>query len=196
MLTPVDPGELAAVVTSLEMRAQPKARPLPPAPLRLVRWKAPTTAAYRTLFQRIGTPWLWYSRLTLDDGALAAIIEDPLVEISAVTDRNGVEIGLLELDFRSAGECEIAFFGLVPELTGKGHGRWLMAQAVALAWSRPIARLWVHTCSLDHPSALSFYRAQGFVPFARAIETFADPRLIGILSRDAAPQIPLLGASS
>src|SRR5205823_3647873 len=121
-------------------------------------------AAYRTLFQRIGTPWLWYSRLTLDDGALAAIIEDPLVEISAVTDRNGVEIGLLELDFRSAGECEIAFFGLVPELTGKGHGRWLMAQAVALAWSRPIARLWVHTCSLDHPSALSFYRAQGFVP--------------------------------
>ena len=53
-------------------------------------------------------------------------------------------------------------------------------------------RVWLHTCTLDHPSALGFYRAQGFVPFARAIETFADPRLLGLMPREAAPQIPLL----
>ena len=62
---------------------------------------------------------------------------------------------------------------------GKGHGRWLMANALALGWARPITRMWVHTCTLDHPSALNFYRAQGFQPFARAVETFADPRLLG-----------------
>jgi GNAT superfamily N-acetyltransferase len=84
----------------------------------------------------------------------------------------------------------------VPELAGQGHGRWLMAQALALGWRKDVARLWVHTCTLDHPSALGFYRAQGFTPFEQAVETFADPRLLGILPRDAAPQIPLYERSS
>ena len=196
MLTPVDAGELAAIVTSLEMRERPRLRPLPASPLRLVRWQEPNASAYRTLFRRVGTPWLWFSRLLLDDAALLAIIRDPGVEVSAVVDRAGVEIGLLELDFRIAGECEIGFFGLVPELAGKGHGRWLMAQALAIGWSRPIARMWVHTCTLDHPSALGFYRAQGFRPFARAVETFADPRLLGMLPREAAPHVPLIDPPS
>lgn len=196
MLAAVKRGELAAVVTSLEMREPPRPRPLPASPLRLVRWHAPGAEAYRTLFRRVGAPWLWFSRLLLSDDALLAIIRDPAVEISAVVDRAGVEIGLLELDFRVADSCEIGFFGLVPELAGKGHGRWLMAQTLAIGWSRPISRMWVHTCTLDHPSALGFYRAQGFRPFARAIETFADPRLLDILPRDAAPHIPLIDPSS
>jgi GNAT superfamily N-acetyltransferase len=195
-LTPVAPGELAAIVTSLEMRARPPARALPASPLRLARWRAPAPDAYRALYRRIGTRWLWFSRLLLDDAALAAIIHDDAVEIYAAVDRGGIEVGLLELDFRQAGACEIAFFGLIPELTGSGHGRWLMAQATMLAWRAGIERLWVHTCTLDHPSALGFYRAQGFVPFARAIEVFADPRLIDVLPRDAAPQIPLLDSRS
>jgi GNAT superfamily N-acetyltransferase len=192
MLTPVDAGELAAIVTSLEMRERPKPRPLPAAPLRLVRWKEPGANAYRALFNRVGAPWLWFSRLLLDDAALEAIIRDPAVEVSAVVDRNGIEIGLLELDFRVGGACEIAFFGLVPELAGKGHGNWLMAQALASGWRKDVARMWVHTCTLDHPGALGFYRRHGFVPFARAVETFADPRLLGILPREAAPQVPLM----
>ena len=196
MLTPVVRGELAAIVTSLEMRERPKARPLPASPLRLVRWKQPAPDAYRTLFRRVGAPWLWFSRLLLDDAGLIAIIGDPAVEVSAVIDRSGVEIGLLELDFRVAGECEIGFFGLVPELTGRGHGRWLMAQALALGWRGSVTRMWVHTCTLDHPSALNFYRAQGFVPFAQAVETFADPRLASLLPRDSAPHAPLLDPSS
>ena len=192
MLTPVAPGELAAIVTSLEMRARPKPRPLPASPLRLVRWKEPGANAYRTLFNRVGAPWLWFSRLLLDDAALEAIIRDPAVEVSAVVDRNGIEIGLLELDFRMSGECEIAFFGLVPELAGKGHGAWLMAHALASGWRKDVLRMWVHTCTLDHPGALGFYRRHGFMPFARAVETFADPRLLGLLPREAAPHVPLI----
>lgn len=196
MLTPVARGELAAIVTSLEMRERPKARPLPASPLRLVRWKQPAPDAYRTLFRRVGAPWLWFSRLLLDDAGLIAIIGDPAVEVSAVIDRSGVEIGLLELDFRVTGECEIGFFGLVPELTERGHGRWLMAQALAMGWRGSVTRMWVHTCTLDHPSALNFYRAQGFVPFAQAVEIFADPRLAGLLPRDSALHAPLLDPSS
>ena len=191
-LDPLAPDELAAIVTSLEMRARPPLRPMPASPLRLVRWERPATAGYRALFRRVGEPWLWFSRLTMDDTALKRIIHDEGVQVFAVLDRTGIEVGLLELDFRVAGECELGFFGLVPELAGKGHGRWLMAEALARAWAPGIGRVWVHTCTLDHPAALGFYRAQGFTVFARAIERFADPRALGIVSREAAPQIALV----
>jgi len=196
MLTPVAPGELAAIVTSLEMRRRPVPRALPTSPLSLMRLAEPDIATYRALFGLVGAPWLWFSRLILDDGALEAILRDPAVEAHAVLDKTGQEIGILELDFRTPRECEISFLGLVPEMTGKGHGDWLMAQALTRGWRGDVARMWVHTCTLDHPGALAFYRRHGFTPFARAIEVFADPRLLGILPRSAAPQIPLVEPSS
>ncbi|WP_294233969.1 N-acetyltransferase [uncultured Sphingomonas sp.] len=191
-LIPVDPAEIATIVTTLEMRERPRPRPLPASPLRLVAWGLPDPAKYRTLFARVGAPWLWFSRLVMDDAALTAIIHDPAVSVLAVVDRAGIEVGLLELDHRRAGECEIGYFGLIPELAGQGHGRWLMAQALMRAWTPGLERVWVHTCTLDHPSALNFYRRQGFVAVSRAIETFPDPRALGLLPPDAAPQIPRL----
>ncbi|WP_374649455.1 GNAT family N-acetyltransferase [Rhizorhabdus sp.] len=192
-LTPVAPDQVATIVTSLEMRERPRPRPIPAAPFRLTRWKQPGAEKYRALFRRVGEPWLWFSRLVMPEPELLAIIQDEAVEIYAVEDRRGIEIGMLELDFRIAGEAEIAFFGLVPELAGKGHGGWLMAQALGLGWRGGIDRMWVHTCTLDHPAALAFYRKHGFRPYARAIETFADPRLAGILPADSAPHVPLFG---
>ena len=191
-LDPVPAAQVATIVTSLEMRTRPKPRPLPPSDLRLARWPEPELARYRTLFRRVGEPWLWFSRLVMPDDEVAAIIGDPNVHVFAVEDRAGIEVGMLELDFRQAGQCELAYFGLVPELAGRGHGRWLMTQALTLAWTQQVERVWVHTCTLDHPSALGFYRAQGFVPYARAVETFPDPRLTGHLPRDAAPHVPVL----
>lgn len=188
----VEPGMVATIVTHLEMRERPRPAPIPPAPLRLVRWKSPRLDTYRALFRRVGEPWLWFSRLVMSDESLGAIIHDPAVEVYAVTDPRGMEIGLLELDFRKMPDCELSFFGLVPELNGKGLGRWLMAQAKSLAWRKGVTRFWVHTCTLDSPAALGFYRKAGFVPYGCEIETFADPRLSGIVPRDAAPHVPLL----
>lgn len=191
-LIAVDRSEVATIVTTLEMRARPRPRPMPSSPLRLVRWDAPEPAAYRTLFARVGAPWLWFSRLAMDDDMLSAIIRDDDVGVHAVIDRRGIEVGLLELDFRAKGQCELSYVGLVPELAGHGHGRWLMAHALQMAWRPRVERVWVHTCTLDHPRALGFYRASGFFPVARTMETFPDPRVIGLLPPDAAPQIPLL----
>jgi GNAT superfamily N-acetyltransferase len=101
---------------------------------------------------------------------------------------------LLELDFRAPDSCELAFFGVTPALVGRGAGRFLMNRAMEIAWSRPVRRFWVHTCTLDHPAALDFYRRSGFQAFRRQIEVIDDPRLSGLLPRDAAPQIPLIGA--
>lgn len=190
---PVGPGEIAAVVTHLEMRTRPRPRPLKPSPLRLKRWAAPGIDKYRQLYRRVGEPWLWFSRLVMADDALAAILRDPAVEIFAVLDPKGIEVGLLELDFREAGQCEIAFFGLIPALTGQGFGGWLMGQALGIAWRGGIERLWVHTCTLDDPRALGFYIAQGFAPIGREIELLPDPRLNGVIPRECAPHVPLIG---
>jgi len=191
-LVPVRNDEVATVVTTLEMRTRPALRPLPSSPLRLVAWDRPTPEKYLALFGRVGTPWLWFSRAVLQERQLLQIIHDPKVAIFAAVDPAGVEVGMLELDFRTGGQCEISYFALVPELAGKGLGRWLMAEALTRAWVKGIARVWVHTCTLDHPSALNFYRAQGFVAVQRTVETFPDPRLTGHLPHDAAPQVPVL----
>jgi GNAT superfamily N-acetyltransferase len=192
-MTQVPNDHLATIVTDLEMRVRPPLRPIPESRLRLVRWPDSDCDKYRALFKRVGAPWLWFSRLVMSDEELSAIITDKAVELYAVVDPAGIEVGMLELDFRKAPDCEIAYFGLVPELAGAGHGRWLMAQTMALAWRAGVECVWVHTCTLDHPSALGFYRSQGFTAICREVETFPDPRIIGILPRDAAPQIPLLG---
>ena len=191
-LTAVPADQVATIVTTLEMRARPPLRPMPASPFRLVRWDRPASDRYRALFRRIGARWLWFSRLVMAEPALRMILDDPRVAVFAAVDRAGVEIGMLELDFREPGVCELSYVGLVPELAGNGHGDWLMAEALARAWTKGITRVWVHTCTLDHPAALGFYRRHGFVAIARTVETFADPRVTGILPADAAPQIPLL----
>jgi len=184
--------DLAAVVTFLEMHDKP-AVVVPSSPLTLRRIGKPDAAAYRDLFHLVGAPWLWFSRLIMDDAALASIIQDPRVELFAVEGPDGAAAGMIELDFRQRGECELSFIGLVPELAGKGHGRWLLAEAVRRAWRENVKRVHVHTCSLDHPAALSAYRRAGFSAYKRAVERFPDPRLLGVLPKDCAAQVPLLG---
>jgi GNAT superfamily N-acetyltransferase len=194
-LIDIPDGHVGAVVTYLEMAERPRPRPLPASPLRLRSWPGIEPDQYRELFRRIGGRWLWFSRLAMDDAALTAIRG----EVHAVVDRAGVEVGILELDFRVPGECLIAFLGLVPELAGKGHGDWIFAQTLALAWRKDVGRVRVNTCTLDHPAALPAYLKAGFKAYRRAFESFPDPRLTGLLPADAAPQIPLVsfaGAAS
>lgn len=189
---PVKDSDLVAVVTFLEMRERPDFLAAD-STLKLRSVDRPKSDAYRTLFRRIGARWLWFSRLIMDDETLSAIIGDPKVELFTVVGQDGNDVGMLELDFREAGACELAFVGLIPELSGQGHGRWLLRESIRLAWRDGVKRIHVHTCTLDHPAALGAYRRAGFVPVKRSIERFPDPRLLGILPKDCAPQVPLLG---
>ncbi len=188
-LTELPRGHVGAVVTYLEMRERPAAAPIPPSPLRLEHWPAIDPARYRSLFRRVGGRWLWYSRLAMDDPALMAAVAD----VHAVVDGDGKEVGLLELDHRERGTCLIRFLGLVPELAGQGHGRWLFAETLERAWRPDVTQVHVHTCTLDHPAALPAYLRAGFTAKGRAFEHFPDPRLAGLLAHDIAPQIPLIG---
>lgn len=192
----VPAGLVASVVTFLQMTAPPAdlaARLADPraAALSFERLTAADRPRYLDLFRRVGAPWLWNGRLRLAPDALAALLDDPGIE-AAIVRRGETVVAITELDRRTPGETEIVYFGLVPEETGAGLGRCVMARLLEAAWAGDVARVWLHTCTFDHPGALAFYRRQGFAPYGTAVETLADPRLLGLLPRDAAPQIPLL----
>jgi GNAT superfamily N-acetyltransferase len=191
--TLVPPGEIAAVVTHLEMHAKPALRREPgkPGEYALRRMNKPVLSEYREIYRRVGEQWLWFSRLAMDDEALTAIVHDPAVEVHILRHR-GRDEGILEVDFRKFPEVEISFLGVTGQLLGKGAGRYLMNRAIEIAWARAPKRVTIHTCTLDHPRALEFYLKTGFTPYSRSIEVADDPRLHGVLPRQSAPQIPII----
>lgn len=189
----VPAGKLANVVTCLEMLAKPAPKPVrtEDAALRLERWTDADLGEYRALFRAIGEDWMWLSRLVMPDEELRAILHDPAVEVYTVRDGDR-RVGLMELDFRKDGECELVFFGLVPDAIGQGAGRIMMNAAIGNAWAKPIRRFWVHTCHFDHPGAVGFYQRSGFKPYAFLVEVIDDPRLTGEMRADASPHVPLI----
>jgi GNAT superfamily N-acetyltransferase len=186
------PAAIGSVISYLEMRAVPPPKARPNSPWKLARLEHPTVETYRRLFRKVGQNWLWFERLMIPADELREIIEDPRVEIYVVADRGGTGAGMLELDFRTTGQCTIAYMGLLAEHTGKGHGRWLLHEALTLAWRDGVSLVKLNTCTLDHPAALKAYLRAGFQIVSRAVGTFFDPRLRGLLPREAAPQIPII----
>lgn len=189
--TDVPDGKIAAIVTYLEMRSPPETEGAPPLPGELRRVDLPDPDWYLDVYKRIGADLLWFSRLATPREDLTATLNDPDYAVFALK-HGKQDQGLVELDFRHPGECELAFFGVVPDLVGTGMGRALMQHAIRIAWSHPIDRFWVHTCTLDHPRALPFYLRSGFTAYWRQVEIADDPRLTGALPRDAAPQVPIV----
>ncbi len=155
------------VVTHLQMRSN-RSGALAPAPdrVRVIHARPPGVRFYRYLYDAVGAPWHWYDRKRRSDAALAAVVDHPQVEVH-VAYRHGVPAGYVELDRRDPGQCEIVYFGLVPEAIGHGFGGWFLRWGIHQAWrDAALQRLWVHTCSLDHASALPVYQKLGFEPYA------------------------------
>ncbi len=182
-------AKLTTVVTYLEMLERPT-RPPAPTPsgrkLALMRAEAPTVAFSRFLYNTAGWPWWWYERRLMSDAALAAIVQDPKFE-TYVLYVEGTPAGYFEIDRRQAEIVELAYFGLMPEFVGQRLGPYLLDQSLERAWTGPPApmRVWVNTCDMDHPKALSLYQRAGFVPYDRRVKEFDDPRPLGL-----APQGP------
>lgn len=189
-ITELPAGKLATVVTYLQMFERADTRPTAaPEGLSITRHDCPGAEWYQTLYRRVGEDYLWSSRLEMDPTELEAHLAQDTVEVWSVQE-NGRDLGLLELEWQPEAACELSFFGLSAELIGRGVGRWLMNHAIDRAFARPIARFYVHTCSLDSAQALAFYIRSGFHPYKRAIEIMDDPRDNGVISSEKAPQIP------
>ncbi len=153
-------------ITYLEQKARPA---LPDAPQprgqhALLRALDPPLAYYRYLYSAVGDSYYWVSRKRLDDAQLRAITSDPNVHI-CVLYVAGSPAGFTELDHREANEVEVKFFGLTPDHSGRGLGRYFLTQTIDLAWGLGPRRVRLETCTLDHPAALPLYQKLGFTVY-------------------------------
>jgi GNAT superfamily N-acetyltransferase len=189
--TDLPPGHIANFVTYLEM-APPQSSPEPAgSPYRVRKVEAPALSWYRAIYRRVGDRWLWVGRAMMEDAVLAAWLAAPTTELLAL-EKGDETMGFAELDWSVGGNLEVAMFGVVPEATGKGAAALLMRSVQARARDEGVRRIWLHTCTFDHPAAIPFYRRAGFRPYKFAIEVMPDPRLTGQLPREAGPHVPLI----
>ena len=138
-----------------------RSAPVPREGLTVRTVPTPEVSYYRSLYSAVGGEYYWFSRRKISDAKLAAIIRDPLNELH-VLQVNGVDAGFSELIRREGGQIELVQFGLLPEFIGQGLGKWFLQWTTDKAWSYQPSRLWLNTCTLDHPAALPNYKKGGF----------------------------------
>lgn len=138
--------------------------------LTLIQAKVKQFEFNRFLYQFVGAAWEWTDKLAWTDKQWQAYSEAENLHLY-VAYVEGAPAGYFELQQQEAGNVEIMYFGLGERFIGKGFGGYLLTQAIEHAWALPnTQRVWVHTCSLDHPSALHNYQARGFTLFRTDIE--------------------------
>jgi GNAT superfamily N-acetyltransferase len=143
--------------------------PPPREGLVVVHAKKPSVAYYRFLYDCVGRDYHWSSRKKLSDAQLAALLNDPRLEVHVLM-ADGVPAGFAELDRRTESEIELVQFGLMPEFIGQGLGKYFLQWTIDKAWSYQPRRFWLHTCTKDHPAALPNYLKGGFVVYREEIK--------------------------
>ena len=134
----------------------------------LVRLEISFPALNRFFYQEVGKLWQWTDRLNWSEEEWRKWVERENVQTWMLLLR-GTPAGYFELDNQD-GDVEVAYFGLLPQFLGKGLGGGFLTAAVEKAWEMGAARVWVHTCSLDHPNALKNYQARGFQIFRERLD--------------------------
>ena len=114
----------------------------------------------RFLYFVVGDGWTWTDKRPWSDEQWRDYAEsERLRTFCAYYD--GAPAGYYELRRDEEGGVEIAYFGLLPAFIGRGFGGALLTSAIEEAWRMSPSRVWVHTCTLDHPAALANYQARG-----------------------------------
>ncbi|MEP0867041.1 GNAT family N-acetyltransferase [Funiculus sociatus GB2-A5] len=119
---------------------------------------------FRYLYSEVGRNYHWVDRLGWTDDRIHAHLSQPSISLWVLYGAGALG-GYFELCQHEDGSVEIAYFGLLKEFIGRGLGKYLLTIAVQQAWKEGANRVWVHTCTLDHPAALSNYLKRGFKPF-------------------------------
>ena len=125
----------------------------------------------RFMYATVGAPWKWYMRLEWNWQRWNEYLSKPTIE-TWVAYKGATPIGYFELDRQPSGSTEIVYFGLIPQFVGKGFGKAFLEDCINTAWSENETRIWLHTCTLDHPNALPNYLGRGFKVFKE--EDFED----------------------
>lgn len=154
---------MTAVTTYyLEMRAATELRPKRIADERF-RIREATVKQWqfnRFLYLAVGQPWAWNDKRDWTDAQWRDYAEAARLRTCAAY-YDGSPAGYHELFAHEDGSVEIAYSGLLPAFIGRGFGGALLTHALEEAWRPAPTRVWVHTCTLDHPAALANYQARG-----------------------------------
>ena len=175
--TPPQKNADTITITYLQMTHPDELIPTkhPDKKLELQRAGVPSAALNQWLYRTVGAPYQWTDRLGWSDEAWAAYVRQETLEtwLGVVS---GTPVGFFELS-KQGTDTEIAIFGLLPEFVGKGLGGTFLTLAIRCAWQSGAERVWLHTCSLDHPLALKNYVARGFKPFKQEHKPLVKPAL-------------------
>ena len=123
----------------------------------------------RFLYQLVGAAWEWYDKLDWTDAQWQAYAEADKLR-TWVAWSEGSPAGYFELQRQAEDSVEICYFGLAEKFLGRRIGGYLLTEAIRKAWEWGASRVWVNTCTLDHPNALSNYQTRGLSIYKTELE--------------------------
>jgi GNAT superfamily N-acetyltransferase len=129
--------------------------------VRFVRHDTMSAAEYRRLYQEVGDRWYWRDRNAWSDERLTSYLASSGVTVWECM-VGEASAGYFELEHRTDGTVEVAYFGLSSDFIGRGLGKVMLTRAAREAWAIGPSLVWLHTCTLDSPHALANYKARGF----------------------------------
>lgn len=145
----------------LQFDAELPAQPIWPEAVQLTEAEIASPELSQFMFRTVGGPWRWFSRLSWSYQQWLSYLTEQQVRTWLLTVK-GTPAGYIELLKHPDDSVEIKFFGLLPQFIGQGLGGLLAKAAVLAASSWSTGKIWLHTCSADHPSALKNYQNAGF----------------------------------
>jgi GNAT superfamily N-acetyltransferase len=153
------------MLSPLQLRSKNKPTP----DVQLIEACEPLPELNRFLYTAVGGDWFWVDRLPWTYAQWQSAVGHKKHR-TFVAYSNGTPAGYFELQLDAESGVELQYFGLLPGYYGRGLGGWLLSEAIQAAWAWQAKRVWVHTCTLDHPSALQNYLARGFVHYGSDVE--------------------------
>ena len=168
-------GTIEVTRTYLAMQSPDDLKPasIPQPEPRVERLTRCSPDLFRSLYANVGRAYQWTDRLTWTDAEVERHLADRRTSIWLLS-WDEAPAGYFELREHDDGSVEIAYFGLLPDFIGRGWGKYLLTRATQAAWGLGPNRVWLHTCTLDHPSALPNYLKRGFQPVRTEVYTVSN----------------------
>lgn len=176
-------------VTYLEMKKDPGIAEVELGRFSMRRAEMLPVANYLHIYREVGRDYLWNYRPGQTEAEIATILNSPTTWMYLLFEGEQA-VGMAELDATDPNDIELVHFGLVPGLLNKGIGKLFLQNIIRLVWDSGTKRMWLSTCEMDHPKAVSFYESAGFVIFKTKMGDFKDWRFTGFYKMSDAPQIP------
>ena len=133
----------------------------------LVKKIKPDFQLNKFFYKQVGKNHRWIDRLSWSDKKWINYISNRNLETYIISEFDEL-VGFFELLYNpELEETEISYFGLLEEYIGKGIGGYALSVAIKKSFEKNIRRVWLHTCTLDHPNALKNYIARGMTVFKK-----------------------------